>query len=157
MGNIQDMQHHFERVASVYAQVRHTDPGVIEAIITHLPRDNRLVNVADLGCGPGRYSEIIVARLDSNLRLLCCDNSGAMLAECCRPMSRKFPSKHIRYCLANANDLPFADGCFNAVTTFNAVHHFDLDCFIAGAARILCRDGLLSICTRTPEQNARIV
>jgi ubiquinone/menaquinone biosynthesis C-methylase UbiE len=157
MNNLQPMEHHFERVASVYDRVRNTDPDVIETIITYLPGDNRPIYVADIGCGTGRYSKIIAARLDNNLRLFCCDYSDAMLAECCERMSKEFPSKNIHYCRASASDLPFADGCFDAIATFNAVHHFDLDRFVAVAARVLRRGGLLSIYTRTPEQNARTV
>lgn len=69
----------------------------------------------------------------------------------------EFPLKNTHYCLVNANDLPFAHGCFDAVTTFNAVHHFDLDRFVAAAARVLCPGGLLSIYTRTPEQNEHTI
>lgn len=151
------MQHHFEHMASVYAHVRNTDPNVIEAIIPSLLRYKRLLDVVDIGCGTGRYSKIIAAQLNNNLRLFCCDYSSAMLAECRKGMNQKFPSKHIHYCRVSANDLPFANGYFDAVVTFNAIHHFDLDRFIAVAARVLRRSGLLAIYTRTPEQNARTV
>jgi SAM-dependent methyltransferase len=157
MGNFQHIQHHFERVALAYDHVRNTDPDVIEAIITHLPRDNRPVYVADIGCGTGRYSRLIAARLNSNVQVICCDYSAAMLAECCQCMSREFPSPHIYYCRVCANNLPLAEGCLDVVVTFNSVHHFDLNRFVAGAARILRRGGLLFIYTRTPEQNARTV
>lgn len=157
MCNFQDMEYHFERVSSVYADVRNTDPAIIDSIIPYLQIDNRPIDVADIGCGTERYSEIIAARLDSNLRLFCCDYSSDMLTECRKRTTRNFPSKHIYYCLASANDLPFADGCFDAVTSFNAVHHFDLDSFISAAARVLRPGSLLSIYTRTPEQNARTV
>ncbi len=72
-------KHHFERVALVYDHVRNTDPKVVDAIIPSLLRYKRPLDVADIGCGTGRYSEIIAVRLNSNLRLYCCDNSGAML------------------------------------------------------------------------------
>ena len=157
MGNPQSMEHHFERVTSVYTHVRNTDPGVVEAIISFLRVDKTPIDVADIACGTGRYSKIIAARLNSNLRLFCCDNSNEMLSECRNRMSREFPSQRTHYCLTSANDLPFADGYFDVVTTFNAVHHFDLDRFSSEAARILRPGGLLSIYTRTPEQNARTV
>jgi len=72
-------------------------------------------------------------------------------------MNLEFHSKNIQYCLVNANELPFAHGYFDGVTTFNAVHHFDLDSFVASAARVLCPGGLLSIYTRTPEQNEHTI
>ena len=151
------MKHHFERVAAVYGHVRNTDPDIIESIIPRLPRDKSRLNIADIGCGTGRYSKIISARADSFLRLFCCDNSVAMLQQCRKLMHLEFLSKNNYYCLINANNLPFAHACFDAVTTFNAVHHFDLDRFVTTAARVLRPGGLLSIYTRTPEQNAHTI
>jgi len=72
-------------------------------------------------------------------------------------MNLEFYSNNVQYCLVNANELPFAQGYFDAVTTFNAVHHFDLDRFVSAAARVLCPGGLLSIYTRTPEQNKQTI
>ena len=69
----------------------------------------------------------------------------------------EFPLKNTHYCLVNANDLPFAHGCFDAVTTFNAVHHFDLDLFVSAEARVLRPGGLLSIYTRTSKQNVHTI
>ncbi len=148
---------HFKGVASVYDHVRNTDPDVVGAIIPALPGHKRSLDVADIGCGTGRYSEIISEQLNSNLRLFCCDYSDAMLAECCKSMNQKYVSKRFNFCRVSATDLPFVDCCFDAVLTFNAVHHFDLDCFIGGAACVLRQGGLLAIYTRTPAQNARTV
>ena len=157
MGNFQGMGYHFFRVALVYDHVRNTDPSIIESIIPRLPRDKQRYNIADIGCGTGRYSKIIAERVDTNLRLFCCDYSIPMLAECRKHMRLEYPAKDTHYCLVSANDLPFACGCFDAVTTFNAVHHFDIDSFVAAAARVLRPGGLLSIYTRTPEQNAHTI
>ena len=157
MGNLQHMGSHFKRVAWVYGHVRNTDPQIIEEIIPCLPSDKHRLNIADIGCGTGRYSKIIAERADSCLQLFCCDYTAAMLQQCHKRMSLEFPFKNTYYCLVNANELPFAHGCFDAVTTFNAVHHFDLDRFVASAARVLCPGGLLSIYTRTPEQNAHTI
>lgn len=41
------------------------------------------------------------------------------------------------------------------MTTFNAVHHFDLDAFVSEAARVLVPDGHLFVYTRTPKQNTQ--
>ncbi len=149
--------YHFDRVASDYAQVRDTDPHVVETIIDNLPQHDRPIDVADVGCGTGRYTSILVKRCDRRLRLLCCDYSGAMLAECSNRMNREFPLKEIHYCRVCANDLPFSDARLDAVLTFNAAHHFDLDRFVTNASHVLRPGGLLSIYTRTPEQNARTI
>lgn len=157
MYNTKHMEHHFKRVARVYGHVRNTDPDIVEAIIPRLPRNKHRLSVADIGCGTGRYSKVIANRPDANLRLFCCDYSLAMLQQCRKRMSPASPSEHTHFCLVSANDLPFAHGCFDAITTFNAVHHFDLNLFIAATARVLRPGGLLCIYTRTPEQNARTV
>ena len=152
-----DMENHFERVASTYTNVRDTDPDVIDAIINSFPRVDHAIDIAEIGCGSGRYSVLITARLAGCLRLFCCDYSSAMLAECTKYMSQRSPSSRICYCQLDANDLPFADSSFDAVVTMNAVHLFDLDRFVADAARVLRSGGSLCIFTRTPEQNARTV
>jgi ubiquinone/menaquinone biosynthesis C-methylase UbiE len=154
---LQHMRRHFKRIASVYGHVRNTDPGIIGTIIPRLPCNKHRLDVADIGCGTGRYSTLIASRSDRDLRIFCCDYSGAMLQQCRKRMRLEFPSTNMQYCLINANDLPFAHGCFDAVTSFNAVHHFDLSRFVEAAARVLRPGGLLSIYTRTPEQNARTV
>ena len=56
-----------------------------------------------------------------------------------------------------AETLPFRDAAFDAILSFNAVHHFDLNAFLAAAARVLRPEGLLTVYTRTPEQNRRTV
>lgn len=148
---------HFDRVAPKYAQVRYTDPKVIGPIIRHLPGHSRVLHVMDVGCGTGRYTDIFARRFRGRLRLYCCDYSRAMLAECRKRMNRRFPRRSIHYCRVNADDLPFADASFDGIVTFNAVHHFNLDRFVTAASRLLRAGGLLSIYTRTPDQNGRTV
>ncbi len=48
-------------------------------------------------------------------------------------------------------------GMFDAVLSFNAVHHFDLPAFLREATRVLRPCGRLVIYTRTPEQNRRTI
>jgi SAM-dependent methyltransferase len=56
-----------------------------------------------------------------------------------------------------AEQLPLADGSVDFVTTFNAVHHFDLVQFTHEVARVLRPRGDLFVYTRTPEQNAKSI
>lgn len=157
MGKGKPLAHHFVRVAPRYAHVRNTDPDIIETIIRHVPRHTRSVDLADVGCGTGRYTHFIARSLDGHYRLFCCDYCIGMLAECRKRMRGESLFENIHYCRISAEDLPFADGSFDGVVTFNAVHHFDLDRFVVGASRVLRPGGLLSIYTRTPEQNARTI
>ena len=56
-----------------------------------------------------------------------------------------------------AEQLPLADRSVDIVTSFNAVHHFDLERFTREVARVLRPGGHLFVYTRTPEQNAESI
>jgi SAM-dependent methyltransferase len=53
--------------------------------------------------------------------------------------------------------LPFYDASCDAITSFNAVHHFDLATFASEAARVLSPSGFLVLYTRTAEQNRNTI
>ena len=53
--------------------------------------------------------------------------------------------------------LPFRTASCDAITSFNAVHHFDLPTFVREASRVLTPSGLLVLYTRTAEQNRRTI
>ena len=157
MKNVRGFSDHFDRIASKYAEVRDTDPHVVETIIARFPHSDGSADVMDIGCGTGRYTRIIIRKYAGDLRLFCCDYSSAMLAECSKRLNGEFPSKAIHYCCGSADDLPLNGQSFDAIVTFNAVHHFDLDRFVGRTSRVLRPGGLLSIYTRTPEQNAQTI
>ncbi len=157
MDRTRGAQRHFARVAAVYDFVRNTDPDVVEEIIARLPYRSDRLEIADIGCGTGRYSNVVAAHLNGNLRMWCCDFSFEMLAECRQRMSGNYPGRPFRYSRVSANCLPFADCALDSVVSFNAVHHFDLERFISEAARVLRPGGLLAVYTRTPIQNSRTI
>ncbi|MBI3873184.1 MAG: class I SAM-dependent methyltransferase [candidate division Zixibacteria bacterium] len=150
-------QTHFARVAPVYDRFRDTDPDVVETITAQLPPRSGRIAVVDIGCGTGRYSQILAERIGASLQLICCDYSEAMLAECRDRLHSDATHADVGFCRASALHLPFGSGCVDAVVTFNAVHHFELERFMTECARILRGGGLLAIYTRTPKQNARTV
>ena len=80
---------------------------------------------------------------------LAADRSHAMLTSC-----RSEPGMALR---CEAERLPLADGSVDFVTTFNAVHHFDLERFTGEVARVLRPGGDLFVYTRTPAQNAKSI
>src|SRR2546429_570994 len=83
------------------------------------------------------------------------DLSAAMLAQLrTGPRGR---AREVMPLLAAAEELPLRPGCLDLVTAFNCVHHFDLDRFLAAAARVLKPGGQMFIYTRTPQQNARTI
>jgi len=157
MNHSRGFSDHFGRIASTYAEVRDTDPHVVDTIIARIPRHDRPVDLMDIGCGTGRYTRVMIRKYVGDLRLVCCDHSGPMLAECSKRLSGEFPGTAIHYSCGSANDLPLYGGSLDGIITFNAVHHFDLDRFVTGASRVLRPGGVLAIYTRTPEQNARTI
>jgi len=150
-----DDHRHFARVASVYGRVRNTDSDVVEAIVPRLPRRTNHLEIADIGCGTGRYSLVLAQSLPGDWRMWCCDFSREMLRECWTRMGRYLPKALFSCTRVSADNLPFSDSSLDAVCTFNAVHHFNLERFVVEATRTLAPGGLLAIYTRTPEQNAR--
>jgi SAM-dependent methyltransferase len=145
------VSHHFERVAPVYESLRTTDQAPVQTIRELLP--NRRVVGVDVGCGTGRYSKPLRALLPDGSLLLASDLSAGMLAEL-RASNGHTGLAPVR---STAEELPIRSGSLDLVTSFNAVHHFDLDRFLATAAEVLRPGGQLFVYTRTQEQNARTV
>ncbi len=145
-----DVDAHFSAVAPRYRDVRTTDREPVEAIAACLSALGRALCGADIGCGTGRYTELLHARLPAGSLTVAADRSLAMLRHR-RPVQGVYPLR----CSAEA--VPLADGSADWLTSFNSVHHFDLGGFLVEAARVLRSGGYLWIYTRTPEQNARTV
>jgi ubiquinone/menaquinone biosynthesis C-methylase UbiE len=139
---------HFARVASHYTALRQTDHEPLREIRDQLPM-GPLIGI-DVGAGTGRYTELLIRLLGNRASVLAVDLSAAML----RVLLQQGRQGERAVACCEAERLPVADGSLDFVTTFNAVHHFDLDQFVQEAARVLAPNGHLFIYTRTPEQNA---
>jgi len=61
------------------------------------------------------------------------------------------------FSVATASLLPCRSTFADLILSFNAVHHFDVRAFLAEASRVLKKDGMLAIYTRTPEQNRQTI
>jgi SAM-dependent methyltransferase len=144
---------HFERVATVYDSLRTTDEAPVRAIGQFLP--GRPVTGLDIGCGTGRYTRLLRGLLPHGSLLAACDVSAAMLAQL--RADGRGRARKVMPLLAAAEQLPLRPACLDLITAFNCVHHFDLDRFLAAAARVLKPGGQLFIYTRTPQQNARTI
>lgn len=139
-------EQHFAVIASRYESLRDTDVEPVCHIRDRLP-DGPLVGV-DVGAGTGRYTELLVKLLADRASVVAVDRSQPMLVV----LQHERPERAIACC--EAERLPVAAGSVDFVTTFNAVHHFDLDRFVREVARVLDPRGHLFIYTRTPQQNA---
>jgi ubiquinone/menaquinone biosynthesis C-methylase UbiE len=141
---------HFTSVALRYESLRDTDHEPVLLIRARLP-DRPLVGV-DIGAGTGRYTEPLRRVLPDRSWVLAADRSHAMLATC---GARAADGGAVLRC--EAEQLPLVDRSVDFVTTFNAVHHFDLEQFTQEVARVLRPGGHLFVYTRTPEQNAKSI
>jgi ubiquinone/menaquinone biosynthesis C-methylase UbiE len=144
---------HFEQVAAVYESLRTTDEAPVHRIRQLLP--DRPVTGLDAGCGTGRYSRLLRALLPDGSLLVASDVSAAMLAQL--KAGHHGRPRGVVPLVSTAEELPLRTASLDLVTAFNCVHHFDLDRFLAAAARVLQPGGQLFIYTRTPQQNARTI
>ena len=154
--------HHFAGVARHYRGLRDLDGRTARRVgqmLADLARPNVQLRVLDGGAGTGRYTEAVVATVVADHGLGCtavaCDANQRMLASTAAPPSDT--EGQMTRVVGLVEALPLRDGAFDAVLSFNAVHHFDLDGFLAAAAMVLRPEGLLTVYTRTPEQNRRTV
>jgi ubiquinone/menaquinone biosynthesis C-methylase UbiE len=143
-------EQHFATVAPRYEALRETDDDAIVLIGDRLP-DRPLVG-ADIGAGTGRYTELLRKELPEGTTIVAIDLSHEMLRTLTRETYDSPPAVR-----CETERLALATDALDFVTTFNAVHHFDLDTFVDEMARVLRDDGHLFVYTRTPEQNAQSI
>ena len=149
-----DMSLHFAEISPVYRSVRTTDREPVEHIAREL--DGRVwLKGADIGCGAGRY---VLAMFETipNLSLTCVDASPAMLEQVDGLLRAngidEFQTRH-----STAEGLELEPGRYDFVSSFNAVHHFDLPEFLRRSRDGLVEGGRLFVYTRLPEHNARSI
>ena len=149
-----DMSRHFAEISPVYRSVRTTDRKPVEHIAREL--DGRVwLKGADIGCGAGRY---VLAMFETipNLSLTCVDASPAMLEQVDGLLRAngidEFQTRH-----STAEGLELEPGRYDFVSSFNAVHHFDLPEFLRRSRDGLVEGGRLFVYTRLPEHNARSI
>ncbi|MCH9035880.1 MAG: class I SAM-dependent methyltransferase [Chloroflexi bacterium] len=150
-----DCYEHFTAVAPVYTRLRTTDASPVKAIRDNLVKTDGLY-VADIGCGSGRYSQQLFLHLGPAIKLVCVDVNRAMLDELNWAIDPAMDPS-VESIQASANALPFDDGTLDVITTFNAIHHFDVAGFLRESRRVLKKDGKVFLYTRLMEQNATTI
>jgi ubiquinone/menaquinone biosynthesis C-methylase UbiE len=148
---MKSIDEHFSELAVNYNEIRTTDTQPIEYIKTSLFNYESCVAL-DVGCGPGRYS-LLLLQMMPQLHLTCLDKNNNMLAETTR-LLRDANMSRFRCVPADASELPLESKSVDVVFTFNAIHHFTIPAFLREAQRVLKKDGTIVIYTRLPSQNA---
>ena len=154
MNGHEDMQRHFSGISGAYRSMRTTDDAPVAHIAQALHRCDA-PRGADVGCGAGHYARRMFAHI-AGLHLTCIDTSRAMLDET-KALLRAEGIDRFETRWRKAEDMGLAPGAYDFVSSFNAVHHFGLRWFLAGAAQALAPEGQLFVYTRLPEQNARTI
>ena len=145
---------HFSKIAPNYKELRTTDVDHIEYIKKLLDKKSQ-INIADVGCGDGRYSLEILKSFE-NCYLHCIDFNENMIQHLKNYLTEK---KFTNFCArpGDAGKLSLENNSMDSIMTFNAIHHFDLDKFFSESHEILKDDGKLIIYSRLRNQNYRSV
>lgn len=145
--------YHFTKIAHRYRELRITDLEPILFIKEKLQKHLRIV-AADVGCGTGRYDELLFLHLGKKLYLYCIDVNKMMLLK----LKEYLTGNGIKnFIPVNSIEkkIPIKDTVLDAVFTFNAIHHFNVVHFLRESTRILKKGGYLFIYTRLRSQNKR--
>jgi ubiquinone/menaquinone biosynthesis C-methylase UbiE len=144
---------HFSKIASKYSSLRTTDLDPILHIKNQLNGKSE-INIADVGCGDGRYSQEILRALGDKCYLHCIDSNEDMLRYL---ESYLIEQNAMNFCIrpGNANRLPLENDSMDCIVTFNAIHHFDIAKFLGEVFECLKDNGHLFIYTRLKNQNSR--
>ena len=153
---------HFGTVARRYRKLRDLDVRVVRRVALELRKLADLAHrllVLDAGAGTGRYTEAVLHHASEHYGLryhgVAYDAVREMLSS--GEAHQRVGTGNIDRAIGLAEFLPFPTQSFDAVLSFNAVHHFDLREFLAAAARVLRPKRRLIVYTRTPEQNQRTI
>jgi ubiquinone/menaquinone biosynthesis C-methylase UbiE len=104
--------------------------------------------VIDLGCGTGRFSELLAAHF--GVQVIGIDPSLKMLDQA----RRKLTSDNVIYCQGLAEALPFRDGCADLVFMSMVYHHFNDPTAVASEChRVLRQGGYVCIRNGTRESD----
>jgi len=149
------MHTHFSEIASKYRSVRTLDTKPIAYIKDKLKEKSK-INMADIGCGDGRYSLEFLRCFNDSFFINCVDYNENMLESLeCYLAEKNIANFCVR--LGDANRLPLDNDSMDCIVTFNAIHHFDVPKFLSESLRVLKEDGHLFIYTRLRNQNFRSI
>ena len=127
--NKQYVNNHFSAVASKYRNIRALDTEPVFHIKNQINKKSK-INMADIGCGDGRYSLEFLKCFDNLFYIHCIDYNQNMLES----LEGYLEKQNItNFCTrqGDANRLPLDSDSMDCIVTFNAVHHFDVPKFLS--------------------------
>ncbi|MFQ5978498.1 MAG: class I SAM-dependent methyltransferase [Candidatus Heimdallarchaeota archaeon] len=145
-----DTGRHFNAIAQTYRSLRRIDYSPLRHIFKLLSPSSPLQGL-ELGCGTGRYTEILLKHFP-NLYLRCVDISKAMLRELERNLRSQGFSR-FKSLQKRVEDVSFSKNTFDALFSFNAIHHFDLEQILPLLEESVKQGGWIFFYTRLQSQN----
>jgi ubiquinone/menaquinone biosynthesis C-methylase UbiE len=145
---------HFRVIAPQYHYLRMTNVEPIDSIVRKL-QSMSFIHAADIGCGTGRYTSLLLQYLQDKCPLIhCIDYSHEMLQQLQLHFAEQV-CEAASAVQASSFQLPLKREALNCIFTFNAIHHFGLSEFLDETARILQPGGYLFVYSRLRSQNSR--
>jgi 2-polyprenyl-3-methyl-5-hydroxy-6-metoxy-1,4-benzoquinol methylase/DNA-binding transcriptional ArsR family regulator len=131
---------------------RHYSPGrTWEATARAFVGLMRLGDVLDIGSGDGTIAQLVASRARS---ITCLDRSEKMIAAA---RDRLAPHAHVKFAVADAEELPFARESFDEVLLFNVLTHAaSPPKVLAESARVLRPRGAIVVVTLDAHDNEEI-
>ncbi len=134
-----------ERAAFYTTSKCHSDPEVLGRVV-EMARPMPADHVLDVATGTGHTAFALAPHVAD---VIATDITAQMLAEGEKLRAQR-DMENVRFRLADAQDLPFADGEFDIVTCRRAAHHFaDIHKAMAEMVRVLRPGGRLVIDDRS--------
>nr|XP_060612956.1 putative methyltransferase DDB_G0268948 [Anolis sagrei ordinatus] len=130
--------------ARVYQKYRFPPQEALQkAVFSYLDRKGGAFGLAlDVGCGSGQGTLLLAPRFR---KVVGTDVSPAQVKE-----AQQAPHPdNVSYQACPAEELPFADGSVDLLTSFTAAHWFDIPRFMREAERVLAPSGCLVLTTNT--------
>ena len=136
-------------IPAVYDRGRDLGPEVLNLWMSVLESQldgASIRTILDLGCGTGRFSEVLASRFDA--RVVGVDPSEKMLAQ-----ARRKRQGNVHYERGTAEAIPLMDGAVDMVFMSMSLHHFhDPERAAQECRRVLRANGYVVVRTGTVEQ-----
>nr|XP_025976890.1 putative methyltransferase DDB_G0268948 isoform X1 [Dromaius novaehollandiae] len=137
--------------AAVYQKYRFAPGEELQQTILSYVREKRtnpIELVVDVGCGSGQGTRFLAEHFR---KVVGADISEAQIQE-----ARDAPSPpNLSYLVCPAEELPFEDGSVDLLTSFTAVHWFDIEKFMKEVNRVVKPRGCVALSTYTADMSLR--